>query len=101
MKKALKISKEIKSNLNIKFVIFYILSFLILSFLWYFISCFCAVYYNNQIFLIKNNLISISLSMIYPFGLYLIPSIFRISALRARNRDRQCLYKTSKIISLL
>ena len=101
MKKALKISKEIKSNLNIKFVIFYILSFLILSFLWYFISCFCAVYYNNQIFLIKDTLISISLSMIYPFGLYLIPSIFRISALRARNRDRQCLYKTSKIISLL
>ena len=93
-------SKEIECCLKIKFIIFYLISFLIIIFFWYFISCFCAVYTNTQIILIKDTLISFSLSMIYPFGFNFIPGMLRIPALRAKNEDKKCLYKTSIIIAL-
>ena len=99
--KKLKKSEEIKYSLKIKFFIFYILSFLIMGFLWYFISCFCAVYKNTQIILIKDSIISFCLSMIYPFGLNLIPGFLRIPALRAKNKNKICLYKTSLIVALI
>ena len=67
----------------------------------YFISCFCAVYKNTQIILIKNTLLSFTLSMIYPFGLNLLPGLFRIPALKASNKDKKCLYKISKIIAII
>ena len=94
-------SKEIKISLKIKFFIFFILSFLIMGFFWYFISCFCAVYINTQIILIKDSIISFFISMIYPFGLNLIPGILRIPALRAKNKNKICLYKTSLIVALI
>ena len=87
--------------LKLKISIFFLLSLLLMSFFWYFISCFCAVYNNTQFTLIDDTLISFGLSMIYPFGIYLIPGIFRIPALRANSKDKECLYKVSVLISLL
>ena len=48
---------------------------------WYYISAFCAVYKNTQIFLIKDSMTSLLMSLLYPFGLYLIPSYLRILSL--------------------
>jgi hypothetical protein len=70
-------------------------------FFWYFISCFCAVYKNTQIILIEDTLISFGISMLYPFGLNLIPSIFRIHALRAPKKDKNKLYSISLFLALL
>ena len=70
-------------------------------FFWYFISCFCAVYKNTQNILIKNTLISFGLSMVYPFGLNLLPGIFRIPALRAPKKDKKCLYKISNLVAMI
>ena len=94
-------SNEVKTILKIKFIIFFVISFILAIFLWYFVSCFCAVYTNTQIILIKDTLISFCLSMIYPFGIYLIPGIFRIHALRAKNQDKKCLYKISQLLTLI
>ena len=94
-------SQKIKKCLRIKFIIFFILSFLLMDFFWYFISTFCSVYVNTQKILIKDTLISFGLSMIYPIGLNLLPGIFRIPALRAKKKDKKCLYKTSCIIALI
>ena len=94
-------SKTIEKCINIKFIIFFILSFLFMLFFSYFISCFCAVYINTQKILIKDTLISFGLSMIYPFGLNLLPGFFRIPALRAKKKDNKCLYKLSKIVALI
>ena len=33
--------------------------------------------------------------MIYPFGIYLLPGIFRIPALKAMKKDKNTLYKIS------
>ena len=70
-------------------------------FFWYFISGFCAVYKNTQIILIENTLISFLISMIYPFGLNLLPGFFRIPALRAKNKNRNCIYKISGLLALI
>ena len=94
-------SKKVLSCLKIKFIIFYILCILFMLFFWYFISGFCAVYKNTQIILIGNTLISFLISMISPFGINLLPGIFRISALRAKKKNKSCLYKTSGLVALI
>ena len=96
---SLKEGKLILNCLKIKFIIFFIISFLLLSFCWYFISCFCGVFKNTQIILIIDTLISFGFSMIYPFGLYLLPGIFRIPALR--KKDKKCLYQFSTLVALI
>ena len=101
IKKLILKTKEIKRCIVIKFIIFFLLSNLLLIFFWYFISCFCAVYTNTQMILIRDTLFSFGLSMAYPFGLNLIPGIFRITALRAERNDKQCLYKLSLLIALV
>ena len=98
---AIRKSNEIESCLKIKFILFFIFSFILMSFFWYFISCFSAVYSNTQIILIEDTLISFFISMIYPFGLNLLPGIFRMSALKAKNKNRAFLYKLSLILALI
>ena len=100
-KKAVKQSQIIIRCLRIKFLLFFLLRIIILLFCWYYISCFCAVYINTQIALISDTFISYGLSMIYPFGLNLLPGILRFPALKAKNKDKKCLYKISNVISLI
>jgi len=96
-----KLSKSIEKCIKIKSFLFFTLSLLLMLFFWYFISCFCAVYYNTQVILIKNTLLSFSLSMLYPIGINLIPGMFRIPALRAEKKDKKCLYSFSQFVALI
>ena len=100
IKLALKKSKEISHELKIKFFIFYILGGILMIFYWYFISCFCAVYRNTQIILIKNTIYSFLLSMSYYFGIELLPGIFRIPALKAKKKDKKCMFKFGNFLAL-
>ena len=92
-------SKNIEFCLKIKLFLFFIVSFILMSFFWYFTSCFCGVYKNTQLILIKDTIISFFTAMLYPFGLNLLPGIFRIPALRAKNK--KCIYDTSLLIALI
>ena len=94
-------SKSISQYLVKKFLIFFILSILLLLFFWYFISCFCGVYVNTQIIFIKNTFTSFALSMVYPFGLNLLPGMFRIPALRDEKKEKKCLYKISGYVAMI
>ena len=94
-------SIKILKCLNIKFILFYILSLLFLIFFWFYLSCFCAVYKNTQLYLIKDTLISYGLSLLYPFLINLLPGIFRISSLKAIKRDKHFIYKISRILQLI
>ena len=94
-------SRKIWFCIKTKITLFCILSFLLMSFFWYYISCFCAVYKNTQKILIKDTLLSFCLSMLYPFGLNLLPGFFRIPALRSRKKNKECLYKFSIIVSII
>ena len=86
--------------LIIKFFIFFILSFLFLIFFWYYISCFSAIYKNTQEHLIKDAIYSFIFSLLYPLLLYFLPGIFRITSLRAKNKNRQILYIFSQILQI-
>lgn len=83
-----------------KFFIFFILSFLFLIFFWYYISCFSAIYKNTQEHLIKDAIYSFIFSLLYPLLLYFLPGIFRITSLRAKNKNRQNLYIFSQILQI-
>ena len=93
------ISNNIKKRLKIKFILFSIIGLIFLVFFWYYLSCFCCTFVNSQIPLIKDTLISYGVSMLYPFGLNLLPGIFRIPSLRSNNR--KILYYISKIIAFI
>ncbi len=95
-----KISNNIINCLKIKFRLFFIFTFVITIFCWYYLGCFCIVYKNTQLLLFKNTLISFGLSMIYPFGLFLLPGIFRIPSLNSK-KNKKLLYKISLIIQSL
>ena len=101
LKIATKKSKEVINCILIKFIIFFILSTSLLLFFWYFISCFCGVYINTQMILIHDTIFSFILSMVYPFGISLIPGIFRIRSLRSKNKNKECLYSFSGLLSLI
>ena len=97
-------NKKIKLLLKcflIKYIFFFSLSFLFLIIFWYYLSCFGVVYKNTQIHLITDTLISFGLTLIYPFGVNLLPGIFRIPSLNPNEKDRELLYKFSKIIQLI
>ena len=87
--------------LSIKFIIFFILSFVLLIFFWFYLGCFCAVYPNTQIHLITDTAISFLLTLVYPFFMNLLPGLLRIPSLKSVNKDKECLYKFSQIIHLI
>ena len=89
---------KVKTGLICKFIFFFQFIFILLILFWYYLSCFCAVYKNTQIHLIKDTVISYGMSLLYPFGLCLIPGLLRIPALRAKNKNRKCLYNISQYI---
>ena len=92
--------KNLIKCIFIKFIFFFILNFLFLGFMWYYLSTFCAVYKNTQIFLLKDTLISYLTSLVYPFLYNFIPCIFRILALKGKSKDRNCLYKISQFLQI-
>ena len=94
MKKA----KVLINTLLIKFVIYFIMSFLLLLFFWYYISMFGAIYRNTQLHLLKDTLMSTGLSLFIPFFIYILPGIFRIPSLSTSNKKRVCLYNFSKFL---
>ena len=94
-------AKSTKRCLIIKSIIFIFFSLIFISCFSYYLSCFCAVYTNTQKILLKDTIFSFSLSMSYSFGLCLFPGFFRIPALRAKNHDKEGLYKLSKFLAFI
>ena len=97
--KILMLVSNLKKNFKIKFAIFFVLDLLLLGCFWIYLSCFSAVYHNTQIHLIKDTFISFGTSFISPMGIYLLPGIFRIPALK--NKNRRILYMINQILQLL
>ena len=92
--------ENLKTKLNIKFVLYFIISLILLLFFLYYLSMFCAIYRNTQYHLIEDTLISFGLSLIYPLGIYLVPGFFRIPSLSNPKKKKEYLYKFSKTLQL-
>ena len=89
---------RIMKCIQIKIGFFFGFTSLMFIFYWYLITCFCAVYQNTQIVFIKDSLLSCLLGNSIPFVIYLIPSLFRIIALKSNKYRLECVYKFSNII---
>ena len=63
----MKRSEDLIDRLTIKFILYFIISFLLLVFFWYYISMFGVIYKNTQIHLLKDTLMSFGLRFLYPF----------------------------------
>ena len=87
--------------LKIKFALFFVLTFILLLIFLYYITCFCGVYVNTQVHLIKDTVISFAFSFFYPFIIYLFPSIFRIYSLRHKKQDKNYSYQISILFQML
>ena len=98
---SVKKSKRIERILILKSIMFFVLIFIFILTFWYYLGCFCAVYKNTQYHLIKDTLISYAISTLTPFGYNLIPGLFRIPDLRANKKDKQCLYKFSRLVAII
>ena len=92
-------SEKLKRIFKIKFIIFFVLDFILLGCFWIYLSCFSAVYHNTQIHLIKDTIISFGTSLISPFVLYLLPGFFRTLSLK--NENRRILYEICRILQFL
>ena len=93
--------EKTKRCLIIKYILFYLISFIFITFFWYYLSSFCAVYKNTQFYVVKNMFISLGISLLYPNFFNLLPCIFRLSSLRNNKPINDLLYKISKFIQIL
>ena len=93
------------AQIKIKYIIFCTLVVILTILFWYYVSCFCAVYKNTQIDMIKNALITFIITLIYPFLVCLIPAFIRIISLSNvaifGPSINIGLYKTSQVITFL
>ena len=99
--------KEEKKNLiqkesryiKIKIIIFFIITYIVLFFMWIYLGCFCAVYKKIQIHLLFDVLSSFGFSFITPIFLNLFPGMLRIPSLRSKNK-RPLMFKFSKLLQI-
>ena len=102
---ALEKNQNIHSRITaveLRCILFFILSLVLLSFMWFYIACFFTVFKNTQIFAIKNALINLGLFLMSPFAFCMIPAALRIISLESREKkSRVILYIISKIIQIL
>ena len=96
----IKKQKTLKT-IKIKIALFFIITLLLLVAFWFYLACFCAVYKNTQIHLIKDTVISFGTSMITPFGIYIFPGILRLCALKSKIKNKEFMFKLSKVLQWL
>ena len=84
--------------LVIKFHLFFLVLFIFNFGFWYLVACFCAVYKNTQMPLIKDTVVSFVLGLFYPFGTCLLITLLRRIALNDEKKDKKCLFKISQFI---
>ena len=97
---AYEVAENVKKNIVIKHVIFYIIGVIFLFFFWMLLSSFGAVYQNSQIILFECVLISFGISFVYPFFYNVIPCMFRFCSLSSKKKDMNCLYNFSKFLQI-
>lgn len=92
---------DIMKYMRRKLIAFFIFTFLVFLFHWYFISAFCAVYQNTQKIFLRDSAIAILTSFIDPFIIYAFTSILRaISLSKCCKKKVSCVYKLSDLIPI-
>ena len=90
--------KDLITLFKRKIWISFIIMILVMFVEWVYISAFCAVYKNTQLNFFINIIISFGLSNFIPFIYCLIPTIFRLDAVREDSKFSFFIYKIFLII---
>ena len=90
--------KKLFKMLKIKFILFFIISPIILFLFWFYITCFCGVYKNTQNHLINDTLLSFLTSLLFPLATAILPGILRIFSLKSKKNNKEYLYKISQFL---
>ena len=98
--KAINTKKNKLKYIKIKFTIFFVLNFIMLGFFWYYLTCFNAIYKNNQTYLLENTIISFAFSLCFPFLINIVPAMLRNCSLHSANNNNGYCYKISQITQL-
>ena len=92
---------EIFDKIRRRLTIFFIFTFLVFLFHWYFISAFCAVYQNTQLIFLRDSALSILTSLIDPFLIYGLTTLLRyISLTKYCRKKLGCVYKLSDLLPI-
>ena len=92
---------DIIDTMKNRLIGFYIFTFVLFLFNWYFISAFCAVYQNTQKIFLRDSAISFVTSMIDPFIIYGVTTLLRyISLIKCCKKKLGCVYKLSDLIPI-
>jgi hypothetical protein len=81
-----------------RIIIYYILSLFFLIIFGYYVLCFCAVFENTQIELVKSTFTSWLMSLFYPFIICFITSIIRAASRKCKSK---CLHFLKRIMEYL
>jgi hypothetical protein len=93
-----KIFVNILINLKKKLIVYYVITFILMIFFWFYTNTFCAVYRKNQISLIINFFISFIINIFFPFFFSIILTILRYISI---NKKNYYLYVLSLIINII
>ena len=92
---------DILSCIKRKLTGFFVFTFIVFLFHWYFISAFCAVYQNTQKIFLRDSAISIATSLIDPFIIYGITCLIRVISLSICCKKKfSCVYKLSDLLPI-
>jgi uncharacterized protein YqhQ len=87
--------------IKIRICVYFIFSLIFLLIFGCYVTCFCAIFENTQIVLMESMATSWALSLLYPFAICFVTSIFRRGALVCGKRGVGCCYKINKIMQLI
>ena len=94
-------SVKVLKCVRVRISLYYIFSLIFLLIFGFYVSCFCAIYENTQLILIESMATSWFLSLLYPFAICFLTSIFRIGSLKCGKRGISCCFKINKILQMV
>ena len=93
--------KEGFKKIICKLIFYFLITLSIMTFGWFYVTCFCGIYRNTQMLLLKCALYSLGITFAYPFLICLIPTSLRIVSLNDETKSKECFYKASFILSFI
>ena len=90
---------QVRKLLLVKYILFYVFGFGSVLIFGYYLATFGSVYKNSQFILIKNVIISYVISLIFPFIIIVLPSLFRRYSLK--DATRQCMFNLSRVLQYI
>ena len=97
VEKAKKKANWLIKCIKIRIFIYYALSLVFLFIFGYYVMCFCTIFENTQVSLITSMFTSWALSLLYPFGICFVTTIFRKCSLHFK---KKCCYKINHILQM-